>query len=82
MEDQAHTENLSLQDQMCHPVAFLSKTCGDVMYFAKAMYQSDGRQFVDAIINKVNGHMDNQKWHLIKGRMSLMASPSNSQSGP
>ena len=32
--DQEHTEHLSLQDRMRHPVAFLAEMCGDVMYFA------------------------------------------------
>jgi hypothetical protein len=66
MDNQAHAEHLSLQDQMRHPVAFLAKMCGDVMYFAQAIRQSDGQQFVEAIIKEVNGHVDNQNWRLIK----------------
>ena len=66
MEDQAHTEHLSLQDRMRHPVAFLAKLCTDAMYFAQAICQSDGRKFVEAIVKEVNGHVDNQNWRLIK----------------
>jgi len=66
MEDQAHTEHLSLQDQMHHPVAFLAKMCGDVMYIAQAICQSDGQKFVESIVKEVNGLVDNQNWRLIK----------------
>ena len=66
MEDQAHTEHMSIQDRMCHPVAFLAEMCREVMYFAQDIHQSDGRQFVEAIVKEVNGHMDNQNWRLIK----------------
>ena len=64
--DQEHTEHLSLQDRMRHPVAFLAEMCGDVMYFAQAIRQPDGKQFVEAIVKEVNGHVDNQNWRLIK----------------
>jgi len=35
--DQEHTEYLSVQDRMHHPVAFLAEMCGDNMYFAQAI---------------------------------------------
>ena len=66
MEDQAHTEHLSIQDRMRHLVAFLAKMCGDVMYFAQAIRQPDSQQFAVAIVNEINGHVDNQNWRLIK----------------
>jgi len=66
MEDQAHTEHLSLQDRMCHSVAFLAEMRRYVMYFAQAIRQSDGRKFVEAIVKEVNGHVDYQNWRLIK----------------
>ena len=50
MEDQVHTEHLAIQERMHHPVAFLAKMCGDVMYFAQAIHQSDDRQFVEATV--------------------------------
>ena len=51
---------------MRHPVAFLAEMCGDVMYFDQAIRQPDGKQFVEAIVKEVNGHVDNQNWRLIK----------------
>jgi hypothetical protein len=39
--DQEHTDHLSVQDRMRHPVAFLAEMCGDIMYFAQAIKQPD-----------------------------------------
>jgi hypothetical protein len=64
--DQEHTEHLSLQDRMRHPVTFLAEMCRDVMYFSQAICQQDGKQFVEAIVKEINGHMENQNWRLIK----------------
>ena len=36
------------------------------MYFAQAIRQPDGEQFVEAIVEEINGHMKNQNWCLIK----------------
>ena len=51
---------------MRHPVAFLAEMCGDIMYFAQAIKQPDRKQFVDAIVKEVNGHVENLNWELIK----------------
>ena len=51
---------------MRHPVAFLAEMCGDIMYFAQAIKQPDRKQFVDAIVKEVNGHVENRNWELIK----------------
>ena len=64
--DQEHTCHLSTQDRMQHPVAFLVEMCEDIMYFAQAIKQPDRRQFVEAIVKEVNGHVENQNWELIK----------------
>ena len=64
--DQERTCYLSTQDRMQHPVAFLEEICGDIMYFAQAIKQPDRKQFVDAIVKEVNGHVENQNWELIK----------------
>ena len=36
------------------------------MYFAQAIKQPDRKQFVEAIVKEVNGHVENQNWELIK----------------
>ena len=36
------------------------------MYFAQEIEQPDSKQFVDAIVKEVNGHVENRNWKLIK----------------
>ena len=64
--NQEHMDHLSIQDRMRHPVAFLAEMCGDVMHFAQEIRQPDRKKFVEAIVNEVNGHVENQNWNLIK----------------
>ena len=58
--DREHTDHLSIQDRMRHPVAFLAEMCGDIMYFGQEIKQTDRKQFVEAIVKEVNGHVENQ----------------------
>ncbi len=62
-DDQEHTKHLN---RMCHPVAFWSEMCGDIMYFVQAMRQPDCCEFVELVIREVNGHVENQNWQLVK----------------
>ncbi len=39
---------------------------GDIMYLQQALRQPDASQFVDAVIQEGNGHVDNKHWTLIK----------------
>ncbi len=64
--DKEHTNYLSVQDRMRHPVAFLADMCEDIMYFAQAIKKPDRKQFVEAIVKEVNGQVENQNWELIK----------------
>ena len=38
---------------------------GDTMYFHQAMRQDDSADFVEAVVNEINGHVDNKHWELI-----------------
>ncbi len=60
-----HNSHLDLQDCMRHPIAFLAEMMGDVMYLHQALRQPDSREFVEAVIKEVNGHVDNNHWKLI-----------------
>jgi hypothetical protein len=62
--NRAHNENLSLQDRMRHPIAFLSEMLGDVMHLHQALRQPDSRQFVDSVIKKNNGHVNQKHWEV------------------
>jgi hypothetical protein len=46
VSDKEHTNNLSFQDRMRHPVAFLEEMCGDIMYFAQAIKKPDRKQLL------------------------------------
>jgi hypothetical protein len=50
---------------MRHPTAFLAVMIGDVMYLHQALHQPDSKEFVEAVIKEVNGHVDNNHWKLI-----------------
>ncbi len=60
-----HDSHLNLQDRMHHPIAFLAEMMGDVMYLHQALRQPDSKEFVEAVIKEVNGHVDNNHWKLI-----------------
>ncbi len=65
--DYEHLYNyhLDLQDRMHHPNAFLAKMMGNIMYLHQALHQPDAREFVEAGIKEVNGHINNDHWKLI-----------------
>jgi hypothetical protein len=65
-EDLFHDQHLALQERMQNPVAFHAKMMGDIMYYHQALQQPDAKQFADAIIKEVNGHVDNNHWNLVK----------------
>jgi hypothetical protein len=60
-----HDSHLNLQDRMRHSIAFLAEMMGDVMYLHQALRQPDSKEFVEAVIKKVIGHVDNNHWKLI-----------------
>jgi hypothetical protein len=51
---------------MQNPIAFHAKMMGDIMYYNHALQQPDAKQFINAIVKEVNGHVDNKHWILIK----------------
>jgi hypothetical protein len=66
-EDLFHNRHLELQERMRNPIAFHSEMMGDVMYYHQALQQPDAKQFANAVIKEVNGHVDNKHWELVKG---------------
>ena len=65
-EDLFYDQHLALQERMQNPVAFHAKMMGDIMYYHQALQQPDAKQFADAVIKEVNGHVNNNHWNLIK----------------
>jgi hypothetical protein len=65
-EDPEHNEHLALQERMRHPIAFHAETTGGIMYLNQALQQPDAAHFVEAVVQEVNGHVDNNHWRLTK----------------
>ncbi len=64
-EDLFHDQHLALQDRMRNPIAFHAEMMGDIMYYHQALQQPDAKQFADAVVKEVNGHVDCNNWNLI-----------------
>jgi hypothetical protein len=47
---------------MRNPIAFHTEMMGDIMYFQQVLKQTDAKEFVQAVIKEVNGHMDSNNW--------------------
>jgi hypothetical protein len=67
-EDLFHDTHLELQERMQNPIAFHAEMLGDILYLQQALRQTDVKEFVQAVIKEVNGHMDCKNWTLKKRR--------------
>ncbi len=65
-EDIFHDAHLDLQEHMRNPIAFHAKMMGGIMYLQQALRQPDAKEFVQAVVKEVNGHMDLNNWTLKK----------------
>jgi hypothetical protein len=66
VEDLFHDAHLELQERMRNPIAFHAEMMGDIMYFQQALRQHDAKDFVQAVIKEINGHVDCDNWTLKK----------------
>jgi hypothetical protein len=60
-----HDSRLNLQECMHHPIAILAEMMGDIMYLHQALHQPDAREYVEAVIKEINGHIYNDHRKLI-----------------
>ncbi len=51
---------------MRNPIAFHAEMMGDIMYLQQALKQPDAKEFVQAVIKEVNGHVDSNNMMLWK----------------
>jgi hypothetical protein len=65
-EDLFHDAHLQLQERMRNPIAFHAEMMGDIKYLQQALKQPDAKEFVQAVIKEVNGHVDSNNWTLQK----------------
>jgi hypothetical protein len=63
--DALHENDYRIQDDMRDPVAFVSSTDEDTMYYHQAMKAPDNKNFVEAIVKEVNDHITSNHWVLI-----------------
>jgi hypothetical protein len=61
-----HEDDYRIQDDMKDPVAFMSSTDEDTMYFDQAMKAPDKQKIVEAIVKEVNDHITSKHWILIQ----------------
>jgi hypothetical protein len=61
-----HDYHLDLQEHMQNPIGFHAEMMGDIMYYDQALQQLDAKQFANAVVKEVNGHVDNKHWSLVK----------------
>jgi hypothetical protein len=66
IEDLFHDSRLELQECMRNPIAFHAESMGHIMYLQQALRQPDAKEFVQAVIKDVNGHVDCNNWTLKK----------------
>ncbi len=65
-EDHKHDEHLALKECTRHPIAFHAEMMGDIMYLNQVLQQPDAAHFVEAVVQEVDGHVDNNHWQLTK----------------
>jgi hypothetical protein len=63
--DALHEDDYHIQDYMRDPVAFMSATDEDTMYYDQAMRAPDKKNFVEAIVKEVNDHITSNHWVFI-----------------
>jgi hypothetical protein len=63
--DVLHEDDYRIQEDMKDPLAFMSSTGEDTMYYAQAMKAPDKQNFIEAIVKEVNDHITSKHWILI-----------------
>jgi len=80
-EDFFHDSHLELQERMRNPIAFHAEMMGDIMYLNQALQQSDAKEFVQAVVKEVNGHVDSSN-RTLKKRSEVPDDAQNLLYGP
>jgi hypothetical protein len=51
---------------MRNPIAFHTEMMGDIMYLQQVLRQPNAKEFLQAVIKEINGHVDCNNWTLQK----------------
>jgi hypothetical protein len=65
-EDLFHDVHLELQERMRNPIAFHAEMMDNIMYLQQALLQPDAKEFVQAVVKEINGHVNCNNWTLKK----------------
>ncbi len=65
-EDLFHDYHLDLQERMQNSITFHADMMSYIMYYDQALQQPDAKQFTNAVVKEVNGHVNNKHWTLVK----------------
>ena len=60
-----HKDEYQTQELMKDPIEFQASINPEVMYYHNAMQALDCEEFTQAIIDKVNAHIDADHWEMI-----------------
>jgi hypothetical protein len=63
--DVLQEDDYRIQDDKRDPVAFVSATNEDIMYYDQAMRAPDKQNVIEAIVKEVNDHITSKHWILI-----------------
>jgi hypothetical protein len=63
-EDLFHDAHLELHERMRNPIAFHAEMMSDILYLQQVLRQHDAKEFVQAVVKEVNGHVDCKNWSL------------------
>jgi hypothetical protein len=67
-EDLFHDAHRELQEWMRNPIVFHAEMMGDILYLQQVLRQPDAKEFMQAVIKEVNGHVDCKNRTLKKRR--------------
>ena len=60
-----HHDDYKIQDEMQYPLAYLSSSDPDTMYFDQAMNQTNRKEFLNEAVREVNSHCELNHWKLL-----------------
>ena len=61
----SHDWFLQEEENMSQPVTYNREDIGNILHYHEAINQPDAIKFAKAIINKINGHVENGDWELV-----------------
>ena len=61
-----HRNEFNEQDKMDDPIAYKASSNPDILYYHQAMQAHNKNEFLQAVIDEVNAHIEGKHWELVK----------------